>query len=311
MNHFPTSSWALSLLASLSLGAAMVPTGCVKKTAPATAGSPAEAQTTESRGASGGGKASTATAPGKNHPGATADCTIWSSHWDGPYKYENNQWGHDKSAGEFEQCLLERQVAGRTQLGWTWHWPGHDPSVFAYPQIIFGWKPWSGGNPTDPRFPMRVADVQHIVMRYAVETEASGSYNLAPEIWLTESGEWSTAPNPKLISAEIMFWMDYQGEARPAGDIVDRPRLGELAYELWKMDEIGDKGDGTGWTIYTFKSPRIQRRGSIEIHTLLGYLVEQGHVSADHYVASIEFGNEIMGGSGTTWVEQFELEVKP
>jgi hypothetical protein len=77
------------------------------------------------------------------------------------------------------------------------------------------------------------------------------------------------------------------------------------------MDSIGDKGDGTGWTIYTFKSPRIQHRGSIEIHTLLEYLVEHGHVSTNHYVASIEFGNEIMGGSGTTWVEQFEVEVRP
>lgn len=250
-------------------------------------------------------------APGKNAPGATADCQIWSSYFDGPYKYENNQWGHDKSAGGFEQCLLRREREGHTQWGWTWYWPGHDPSVFAYPQILFGWKPWSGGNPTDARFPLRVRDAKHVVLKYAVDMEATGSYNLAPEIWIIDSGQWSGAANPKSISTEVMFWMDYHGVAQPAGSIVDKPSLLGTEYELWKLDNIGDKGDGTGWTILTFKSPTPQHQGTIEIHSLLAYLVDAGQVNPDHYVASVEFGNEVMGGSGTTWVKQFEVEVEP
>ncbi len=291
------------------------PLGCVKKhsarpeseqTAPAS-----ESSGAASTPAHGSGSSAAAGAPGKQAPGATADCRIWSTYFDGPYKYENNQWGSDKSAGGFEQCLLTRQVAGRTEHGWTWYWPGFDPSVFAYPQIMFGWKPWSGGTPTDPRFPMRVKDVQHVVLQYAVETTASGSYNLAPEIWLIDKGEWSSSPNPGLITTEVMFWMDYQGKAQPAGSIVDRPTLGGVQYELWKMDNIGDKGDGTGWTILTFKSPKVQPTGTIEIHTLLKYLVDAGQANPDHYVASIEFGNEIMGGSGVTWVKDFEVDVQP
>lgn len=296
-----------TLLALAGLSAA---TGCVEKQlAP-----PATAQTGAPEAPDQHGQSdapASSGAPGKHSPAATADCTIWSSYMDGPYKYENNQWGHEKSAGGFEQCLLRRQLGGRTEYGWTWSWPGHDPSVFAYPQIIFGWKPWSGGNPTDPRFPMRVADARHLLMKYAVETSATGSYNLAPEIWITESGEWSSAANPRLITTEVMFWMDYQGKARPAGSIVDRPTLGDIQYELWRKDSIGDKGDGSGWAILTFKSPTIQHAGVIEIHSLLEYLVATGHVNREHFVASIEFGNEVMGGTGTTWVKRFEVEVRP
>jgi hypothetical protein len=92
---------------------------------------------------------------------------------------------------------------------------------------------------------------------------------------------------------------------------VDSPKIDGVTYELWKEDSIGDKGDGSGWLLYSFKSPTIQHRGKISLHTLLRYLVEKGLVKADEYVASVEFGNEVMGGSGTTWVKHFEIEVKP
>lgn len=61
----------------------------------------------------------------------------------GPYLYQNNTWGADKlGAGEsFTQCLVTRTVGGERQIGWTWNWPGLEPTVYSYPEIIYGWKP--------------------------------------------------------------------------------------------------------------------------------------------------------------------------
>jgi hypothetical protein len=282
-------------------GAVLVAAACV----PRGQATSAAGETTSTSAAAG-----PVSAPGKTAPGVTADCTIWSTHVEGPYKYENNQWGHHKAKGKFEQCLLKRTVDGRFEVGWTWNWPGFDPSVFAYPQIMFGWKPWSGGKPSHPSFPLKVADARHLKLHYAVETQATGSYNLAPEIWLTSSNAWSEKPNPKLITTEIMFWMDYAQAARPAGRVIERPKIDGVEYELWKADTIGDKGDGTGWVLYSFKSPRVQHQSSIAIDALLSHMVSAGHVNPNEYVASVEFGNEVMGGSGTTWVKRFEIEVK-
>lgn len=270
--------------------------GCSPVTNPAASG-PAEAAAS-AEGA----------APGKSAPGVEANCTAWAMVSDGPYRHNNNVWGRDKAKGKSEQCLLSRNVDGRVERGWTWQWPGFDPSVFAYPEIEFGWKPWSGGKSTDPRFPLRVADVKQLLLNYEVETNATGSFDLAPEIWLMK-GKSSDAANPKLITTEVMFWMDYAEGARPAGKVIETPTFDGVSYELWKEDKIGESANGQGWMLLSFKSPHVQRKGTISIHTLLDYLVKKQLVNPEEYVASVEFGNEVMGGSGTTWVKRFDVEV--
>lgn len=251
--------------------------------------------------------AKNAEAPGKVAAGASAHCAAGASLVSGPYKYDNNQWGRAKAKGPFEQCLLERSAGQGRELGWTWFWPGADPSVFAYPEIIFGLKPWGGGT-SDPRFPMRVADVEHLLVHYEVETEATGSYNLAPELWLIDSGEPSG--NPRTITTEIMFWMEHTGSASPAGSVVDRPTYGGIEYALWRKENMGDRGDGSGWLYYALVSPMTQRKGSIPVHVILADMVKAGRINPEHYVAGVEFGNEIIGGSGTTWVKRFEVETQ-
>lgn len=47
----------------------------------------------------------------------------------------------------------------------------------------------------------------------------------------------------------------------------------------------------------------------MSMDTLLAHLVETKLADASDYVASVEFGNEVMGGSGTTWVKRFEVDV--
>ena len=251
--------------------------------------------------------AQSAVAPGKEAPGVSAHCATGAALVVGPYKYDNNQWGREKAPGPFEQCLLERTVGQTRELGWTWNWPGTDPSVFAYPEIIFGLKPWGGGS-GDPRFPMKVAEVERLVVHFDVETNATGSYNLAPELWLINSGEPSG--NPRTITAEIMFWMEHTGSASPAGSIVERPTYDGIEYELWKMENMGDRGDGKGWLYYALKSPVTQRKGSIAMHAILAKMAKAGQINPEHYVAGVEFGNEIIGGTGTTWVKRFDVEAR-
>jgi len=248
-------------------------------------------------------------APGKSAPGVTAKCDAYATHTAGPYRYSNNQWGSKKAKGKAEQCLLLREVEGKTELGWTWNWPGFDPSVFAYPEIEFGWKPWSGGKSTDARFPIKVSELPRLTLRYEVETVATGSYDLAPEVWLTNTASAPMAPNPQSITTEVMFWMDYASGARPAGRVIETPTIDGVEYELWKEDNIGADANGKGWTLLSFKSPKIVHRGTLAIDKMLKHLVDAKLANPDDYLASVEFGNEVMGGSGTTWVKQFEIQV--
>jgi hypothetical protein len=251
-----------------------------------------------------------ALAPGAETPDVKATCTNSAIIQDSPYRFENNEWGMGKAHGAFEQCLLERSASGGTERGWSWVWPGQDSSVFAYPEIIFGWKPWTGGRSSDPRFPLKISDMRQLTIDYAVETNASGSYNLAPEVWLISGRSGARTANPALISAEIMFWVEASGIAQPAGTVVDRPVIAGINYELWQKDHAGDNGAG-GWRLLSFKTPTTLRAGTVPVDELLRYLVTKGLVQADHYVASVEFGNEISGGTGVTWVKKFAVNVSP
>jgi len=250
-------------------------------------------------------------APGRDEAGVSESCEAYATYVDGPYRYVNDQWGRDKATGPFEQCLLRRSEAGNTEYGWTWNWPGLDVSVFAYPEIVFGWKPWSGGASTDPRFPRRISELGRLAIDYEIELRASGSYNLAPEVWLVEEGAFSTAPEPLLIKGEVMFWMDYREAAQPAGEMIATPTIDGVTYELWHAAQIGDRGDGKGWPLFTLKSPEPRHAGTLAIDPLLAHLAEEGLIDTNDFVASVEFGNEIMGGEGTAWIRHFEVDAEP
>src|SRR5437868_15194771 len=101
------------------------------------AATPVASSTTRPPG--GGGAAAAGSAPGQSDPGVTANCQPDATEMSGSYRYNNNQWGRNKAKAKGEQCLLTRQFAERTERGWSWSWPGFDPSVFAYPEIEFGW----------------------------------------------------------------------------------------------------------------------------------------------------------------------------
>lgn len=157
-------------------------------------------------------------APGKNEPGVVSHCAAWTSVVEGPWRYTNDQWGANKAQGAFEQCLLTRDTADGRHIGWTWQWPGFDPTVFAYPSATFGWEPWAGGTSTDARFPMRLGDLVTLDLSYEVQTEAEGAYNLGAEIWLT-----SAAPSTKTRSHRPVPSSTSRSWAGPATNYGRRP----------------------------------------------------------------------------------------
>ena len=44
---------------------------------------------------------------------------------------------------------------------------------------------------------------------------------------------------------------------------------------------------------------------------MLRHLTAKKWINSSDYVASVEFGNEVMGGTGTTWVKHFDVRMDP
>lgn len=247
-------------------------------------------------------------APGKSLSGVHSECGDWATIERGTLKYFNNNWAKNKAQGKFEQCLLQRKTDGGQQFGWSWAWPGFDQLGFAYPAIVVGRTPWSDKT-TDARLPLSVSSIPRLTLSYAVDTQATGKYSLSVSLWLLTPSETPEQPIPRRIANEIIVWLDYgRPSSDPIGTQVGSPTVDGVVYELWHKASHGDRGDGKGWPIYYFKSMSPATQGVVNLTPILGYLVAEGAVDPDELVTSVEFGNELMGGEGTTWVRDFKIE---
>lgn len=223
----------------------------------------------------------------------------------------NNVWNKQAiGAAAYRQCLKARGRGSGREWGWSWSWPLESRTVLAFPQVMFGWKPWNGGMPTDDRLPIAIATIKSLNLSYDVQTNADGKYILSTALWLTRTGRTASAPNPADISADINIWM--VGDAfEPAGEHVDDIAVDGLEFEVWYAAEMSDASGANAnrWNHVVYRAVSPQLSESLDIDEFVADAVSRGYISREHYVSSIEIGNEVMSGSGETWISDLSLEV--
>ena len=227
-----------------------------------------------------------------------AQCGDWDTLADSGLVYQNNVWGKGDIA-DYEQCLLTRRRDGATEYGWRWRWPRGNGQVKSYPEVIYGQKPWDAESSTSV-LPARIEAIGELSIAYAVEQSAQGTYNLAYDIWVTSTNP----PTPDTITHEVMIWMDRTFESQPrrfhAGEVV----VDGIAYDLYLRPAF-HAGSGADYIAFVSREPRLS--GVVDVMAFLGYLVEHDHVPADHYVAAVELGNEVIEGTGELWLRRYQV----
>ena len=231
-------------------------------------------------------------------------CGDWSRIAEGPYILSNNVWGkcdREKTdcISRYDQCIHVGQGAKSDIFTWAWDWPSwQDDRVKASPGIVFGWKPWDRKS-TTPKLPRKLSEVRHMTASFDASVAASGVYNVALDMWITSSPK----PSPGRRTREIMIWLDdSHWDRRIEGD---RVVIGGEEYDFHK----GTVKNG-GWTYIVFFKVSPKYKGTVPIHEFLQYLIKNRHVSRDEYLASIEFMNEIVEGTGKAEVREYEIVVK-
>ena len=217
--------------------------------------------------------------------------------------YNNNVWNKADAGGEpYEQCILRRVVDGEDEYGWRWRWPlGITGDVKGYPEVIHGFKPWN--LPTRSALPKRISALRELRVDYEAYLAAEGAYNLAFSMWVTRDNP----PTSEGITHEIMVWMDRSCDNQPyPNSRVAEVEIGGATYTL-----VIESAESTfGQTFVAFVSHTDQLAGSVDFAPFLAYLVEHGHLPADHYVNDVELGNEAISGTGELWLKTFEVEVR-
>ena len=230
-----------------------------------------------------------------------AHCADWTELTDSGLIYQNNVWGKGDLV-DYEQCLLTRTVDGMVEYGWRWQWPAGSGRVKAYPEVIYGHKPWNKAS-TTPFLPARLASIRKLSIAYAVELSAQGAYNLAYDIWVTGS----VPPAPDTITHEVMIWLAGTFEAQPRRFLAGRVMVDGATYDLYLHPEFHGES-GADYIAFVSREARLQ--GTIDVRRFLDYLVEHDHVPGDHYVAAVELGSEVVDGAGELWLQRFEVTVE-
>jgi hypothetical protein len=227
------------------------------------------------------------------------NCADWAEFdCNGKYLLFNNVWNKG-GAKDYRQCIALKDAERNCVYKWTWNWPNiGDGAVRAYPEVIFGRTPWMSYS-TTPSLPVKVADVGNIKASFRIEEysdDYDGVWNISFDIWIVSG----PIPTPETITREIMIWIKPNGHI-PAPDKVKTVRIGGEVYDLYKAD--------WDWTYLAFVKRTPMLKGEIPIGKLISYLANNGYLSAEEYVASIELGSELRYGHGYTILRDYSVDV--
>jgi len=211
----------------------------------------------------------------------------------------NNVWG----------LLPSETIASGVYLnvngtyGWYWDRPDQALNLLGlvkpiYPNVRIGGTPWLAS--TVAQFPVKVKDLKSLdlSLAYVYRSEPNGYYNLAYDLFLTDSSQPSASPN---IKAEVMIWIQGTAEQKSLtykGDYSD----GYNIYQLhsWTM------ADGRIYYAFVMK----ERAGLAGSHFVdAKKLLEQLPLDPNWYIPGVELGNEVWHGSGRIEISKFDVRI--
>jgi len=235
------------------------------------------------------------------------------------FRFDLNPWNQSKApVGSWKQELRRRPSTRDYQMGWTWAWPDlaqpKYQTVYAYPEAIFGRKPWDdpkNAPSTTNQLPIALKNLSLCELFYDVDLSVKrGVFNLAPEVWIVDKKDDYKSDN---VTAELMFWMDYADDDAylPAQHIESQIRIGGLQYDVFVQDMTSG---AIKWKYVAFRVRKPSSRGillgRLPLHEFIKYCVVKGHVNPAHYLASIEFGTEVLSGEGSLWINSLDIVVE-
>ena len=235
----------------------------------------------------------------------TSLCAEFALINQGEVNIENNTWNATNLAqGSYEQCIYQYNNTGENWAGWKWSYPDTAEGINAYPELIYGKKPWHN-NSTTTALPIVISSIERLKVEYEVAISRNdGEYNLAFDNWISSS----ESSRPEDIQFEFMIWEDYHAIS-PFGDFIANVTTPNGDYRLYIGDPTWEPV-GTNWTYIAFVRTSTRRQGTVDIDVLLDYLADQDIIPADSFLSTIEFGTEVGNSKGYAVIKSFEISLE-
>jgi hypothetical protein len=107
-----------------------------------------------------------------------------------------------------------------------------------------------------------------------------------------------------------MIWSETVPSIRtPSGTKRADVTIDGVAWEVWVAENWGAGISNNRWTYVAYRAKTSTPTITYDAKKLLGDAIGRGYVNGAHYISDIELGNEIMAGSGTTWIKSFSVTI--
>ena len=218
------------------------------------------------------------------------------------FKVYNNQWGIPFN-GQGSSTVFTETVNNEPGAGWAYDVTS-GTGVVMFPEVAYGWTPngnasW-GGNPIIPQ----ISEGQSITAAFKMASQhsAGSTWDFAYDIWITSSNQ----PSSTVGSFELMIWLDHENQDPwdthgPQGLVT----FGGVTFQRYTNAGAAD------WTClsYVNQGPGLYQSSNFSISDVVNDAAAKFNIPSSFYVASIEFGNEVIVGSGMTEIFQWEINV--
>ncbi len=233
-------------------------------------------------------------------PGGAVKKEPWATVAFGGRRLTNNVWG--TATGEILTSQIYLQSDGT--FGWDWNRsqpqmkPGQKVIAPIYPNVRIGGSPWEA-SPVRV-FPIRLKDIAsaRFNISYSYPQPPIGRFNLAYDIFFTETPNTSPNPHPP---AEVMIWVNGT-TTQPPDRYQGQFRDGTNTFKLysWVMSN--------GRQYYSFvlqNPPGLNATQTIDARKLLSSIP----LNPNWYIHGVEFGDEIWNGSGKIAIRDFRINL--
>jgi Glycosyl hydrolase family 12. len=225
------------------------------------------------------------------------------------YSILNNVWNKVHAApGPYEEKIFLKNDNGQVTFGWKWQWP-MSKDVVAYPEIIYGIKPWDMGRNSytaEGILPF-IAGTKNVTANFNIHFQNSGVCDMAFSFWAVSDLKTPLSH----ITNEIMIWNISNGGWAPAGKPQGTIKVNGITYDYYQCDQTDQSGYYKNhWILSMFASRQPVLNGPLDLSNFVDYLLKIHVLSRKHYITSVELGNEIVGGTGSAEISDYSIDIK-
>lgn len=200
----------------------------------------------------------------------------------GIWRAGNNVWnpGDLKNGKHYTQTINLDTAKFPNDVKISWNWPSTGSDVRSYPFVGYGGVE-----------AVQVSNLQSLNVTFDYSVRANGVYNVSFDMWLTNNpgDPWSSG-------YEIMIVLTPPWGTEGATYTLNSSSLQASVY-------VNDSW-GSGWTFAQAVTVSRVTSGTIDIADLLKSLVWNGVLTGNEYASEVQFGAEIVRGSGTLQINK-------